>query len=246
MEYPQDAPLKRGLHVNEDVTARDEVEPRERRVFADVVPGEDDELPHLPRDLIALVGPQEEAVQALRRDVELDVERVHGGPGAHEGVLVDVGREYLDLVGARAFAEILEQDDRQGIGLFAGGAAGDPHANGRRGAAALDDPRKKDGLEDLEWLRVAEERRYADEEIVVETPKLSGVGGEDREVVVDLLDPVKGHAPADTPLDRVRLVLLEVDPVRRAQLGEDPRRGAGAEDLGGLAPADVRVRAEAQ
>jgi len=98
-------PLEGTLQIDEHVPAGDEIEPRERRILAQVVPREDDHVADHARDLVALVGAHEEATEPLGGDVELDVGRVGRRARARERAVVHVGGEDLDLERARAVAE---------------------------------------------------------------------------------------------------------------------------------------------
>jgi hypothetical protein len=59
----------------------------------------------------------------------------------HERVVVDVRCVDLHAPAELLDAELLGEDDREGVGLLAGRATGGPRANRRVGPAARDDPR---------------------------------------------------------------------------------------------------------
>ena len=98
VEDPHHPLLHRCLHVDEHVAARDEVEPCERRILADIVARKDDEIAYLAAHLIALVARREEARETLGRDVLLDPGWIRRRARTRERLLVHVRREILDSV----------------------------------------------------------------------------------------------------------------------------------------------------
>ena len=92
--------------------------------------------------------------------------------------------------------EELQQGDGQGIDFLAGGAAGHPDAEHGPCRPVGHQGQENPGLERLERLRVAEELRDADQEVLVQVLGLGGIVPEDREVVPRVLKVPQGHAAA--------------------------------------------------
>ena len=145
--------------------------------------GKDAQLPDSLADLVVAILADEEPPQAFRRDVDLDVIQVDAGPGLFQGCFVEVGGQDLDRRRSGSAVEELEQGDGQRIGFLAGRATGhpDPEHGPRRPAGHQG--REHLLLQRLERLRVAEELRDADQEILVQVLDLGGIILEDREVV---------------------------------------------------------------
>src|SRR5687767_9295273 len=87
-----DAPLE----VDEQVTARNQIEPREGRVTEQVVPREDDQLANFLPDAVSAVFLHEVAPQSLRADVRPDVAGIEAIASLFERLIVQVAREDLD------------------------------------------------------------------------------------------------------------------------------------------------------
>src|ERR1700740_3023072 len=90
-------PLQVRLEVDEHVTARNQVEPVKRGILDQIVRGEDAHLPNVLADLVPVVLPDEEPLQALRKDVLRDAFRVARLTSELECLVVDVAREDLYL-----------------------------------------------------------------------------------------------------------------------------------------------------
>ena len=115
---------------------------------------------------------------------------------------------------------LLEQDG-DGIGFLAGGAAGHPDADrGARGLAGKE-PRDDLFLERLEGLRVAEEIGDADQQVAKERLHLGRGLLQIADVLVQPFDLVDGHAPLDAAVDGALLVLGKVVAGLGAQQDED-------------------------
>ena len=82
MEQPEQLRLDLGLEVDQQVAAADHVEAGERRVLHQVLGRPGDRVAQRPLDLIAVVLPVEEALQALLTDVLGDARRVQAARAA--------------------------------------------------------------------------------------------------------------------------------------------------------------------
>src|SRR5262249_50370365 len=95
LKQPQDSLLKASLHVNEDVSAADQIHPGERRLPDQVVRGEHHQIPDRLADLVMPVPLQEEALQPSGAYVQLDVGWIDAKPSRPDRVAVHVGGEDL-------------------------------------------------------------------------------------------------------------------------------------------------------
>jgi hypothetical protein len=149
-------------------------------------------------------------------------------------IVVDVGAEDLDPGVHSLLREELEQGDREGVRLLAGGASGDPGADGGRLIPLREQPGKDLGFERFVRLGVAEEAGDRDQHVLVEGAQLLLVGLHEADVVLDPRDLVQRHAPLDAAIDGCGLVAGKIVAERRAdedeQLAElvlDVRRALG-------------------
>ena len=91
-----------------------------------------DENAHLANilvDAVSAIGLGEEALQALGGDVTLNIGGIETAAGALDAGVADIGAENLDGIVRQFRSNGFEQGDGQGVGLFAGGAAGNPDAD---------------------------------------------------------------------------------------------------------------------
>ena len=217
--------LERVVHVDQDVSATDEVETRERRIARQVVPRKHAQIADALADLVAAVDAHEEAAQSFRRDVDLDVVDVKAGASALESRLVDVGRQDLDRRRVGDAGKEFEKADRQRIDFLAAGAAGDPDADRQILRPAGDDGGEDPFLEHLERFRIAEELRDADQEVLKQIVKLAQVAAEQSDVRFDAVDSSKRHPALDPPFDRRPFVVGEVDLLAGPKQVEDLLNG---------------------
>ncbi len=184
VEERQDLLLQRRLQVDEQVAAADQVDLGEGRIGQHVVPGEHAHVADRLADAVAAVHLREEAPQALRRDVVQDVLRVDARAGLVDDRSVQVGGEDLDRELAAAGLGDLGAGDRDRVGLLAGRAAQHPDAHRLVGGAVGEQPGQDGGLERLEGLRVAEEARHVDEDVLVEGLHFPGVLPQEAHIVL--------------------------------------------------------------
>ena len=204
--------LQLGAEVDEDVAAGDEVELRERRIADQAVLGEDAHLAQLLDRLVGLPLSREEAREPLGRHVLGDVRGVAAMARLSEHLRVEVGREDLHEALRLQSLEVLAQQDGDGVGLLARGAAGDPDADRRVGGLALHDAGKDLLGQGLERVGVAEELGHADQEILEQTFRLRGVLLQELQVVLDRVQ-VRDLQPApNAPQQGPLFVAAEVVP----------------------------------
>ena len=207
-------PLLQGRpEVDEHVPATDQVEVAEGGIPGQVVPCEDAHVADRPADLITPLHPAEEPSQPLRRDVRGNLLRIGAGPRLRESRLAQVGGEDLNgRPASRQPSQAFEQADHERIDLLAGGAPGHPHANGRIGPSIRQEAGEHLIDQDLEGLRVAEERGHSDQAVVKKGMDFVRMAVQVPGVVLQLLDADEGHAARDPPLDGRLLVQAEIDP----------------------------------
>ena len=209
VEQRNDLLLQVPAQVDQEVAAADQVQPGERRVLDEVLFRKDQ---HVPDDLLDAVGAaagfhREKAREPFRGDVGCDAGRVDAGPGGGDRVGVDVRGEHLHLEGLLQGLHALLQEYGHRIGLFARGTARGPDAyRGTRGPALqkLGDDQVFEGLE---GLRIAEETRDADQQIVEEGIHFPGGLLQECNIALYRLDLVDGEPALDAAENGVWLVL---------------------------------------
>ena len=214
VEAAQRLGLSGPVEVDQHVAAADQVHPREGRIAQQVVRGEDDAVAQLLVDAQAGVLLDEEALQPARLDVGRDRQREHAGTRRRHRALVDVGGEDLDLRPVRT--QQLVQQDGDGIGLLAGGAAGHPGAEGLDAGPLLDQPAQR-LAQGLEGVGVAEEVGDADQHVLQQRRRLAWLGVQELAVGGQVGDGVDLHPPLDAPQHRAARVVGEVVPGALAQ-----------------------------
>src|SRR5437867_3644678 len=154
-----------GLEVDQQVAAHDEVETGERWVLDQVVDGEETHLPDFLRDLIHMIVPDEESLQALRRDVLGDAFGVAAVARELQRLVVDVPGEDLHPRARVVPQNLLSEQDRHRVRFLAGRAAGRPHPEGPVQRCDVHEARDHITGQYGECLWVSEEVRHADEQI---------------------------------------------------------------------------------
>ena len=231
--------LKVGTQIDQQVAATDQVKLGERRVLEHILLGKHQ---HVADALVNAVGTAvglggEKARQAFRREVGGDAGRIQSGAGSGDRPAVDVGGEHLHRVVLLDGLHMLLQQDRNGIGFLAGGAAGRPDAHRGAGRLVVKELWNHLFLQHLEGLRIAEEIGHADQHVAKQRLHLTRRLLQVLDVAVDLVDLVHRHAPLDAAVDRAWLVLREVVAGLGAQQDENFLQRAldpGRRDGGGL------------
>jgi hypothetical protein len=161
--------LNRPIQVDEDVSACDEIEMRERWVLDEIVDREQDVFPELSSDAISSRLAEEEPPQAFVRDVGDFRVRIEPFARDGNGLFVEIGGEYLEARRRlRHATRVFGEEHRNGVRLFTRGTPGYPHADGLDPRLALKDVRHHQFLERRVRRRVPEEVRDADQQILHE------------------------------------------------------------------------------
>src|SRR5262249_60939301 len=115
----------------------------------------------------------------------------------------------------------LEELDRDGVGLFPGGAAGNPDADRRARSLALEQPREDALSENTKGRGIAKERGDGDQEIFVERLDLRRIPAKEFDVSIQIFDAIEDHPPPDAAANRRLAVQREVDARGSAEDRED-------------------------
>ena len=223
VEQWDDFLLQLGGEVNEEVAAADEVEFGERRVFDDVVLGEDEHVADAfvqAVDAAVRIG-GEKAGEAFGGDIGRNARGINPRAGGGDGAAVDIRGKKLDRVAAFERLHAFGEEDGQGVSFLAGRAADDPEAERGAGRAIFEEPDHDLFFHHGESLGVAEEAGHIDEQIAEEGFHLFGAFREVGDVVIELIDLVEGHAALDATVDRARFVEREVVAGLGAELEEN-------------------------
>jgi hypothetical protein len=176
--------LERSLHVDEQVPAADEVDPREGRVGEDVVAREDAPVADRLRDTVPVLLLDEIAPQPLRRDLRSDRLGVQADARLLDPSEVEVrGEDLRGVPTAGSFGELVE-GDRDRVRLLAGRASENPHAERSGERAALREARENLLVEDLEGPGIAEEARDADQDVLAQRRDLGRIPLEELDVML--------------------------------------------------------------
>ena len=116
---------------------------------------------------------------------------------------------------------LLQHQHRDGVGLFARGAANRPHTYSIGGRLALEDLGDDVGLEPLKDLGIAEEAGDRNKQIICQGTCFLRLVAQQVQVLCRVLDVIQLHAPGDAPQDSRSLVAAEVTAGARLQDGQD-------------------------
>src|SRR5581483_4933481 len=106
---------------------------------------------------------------------------------------------------------VVGEQDRERVGLLAARGAGDPDAD-RFAVVPREEARDHVALEADEGVRIAEEARDADEEVLQERVGLARIDLEQLRVLLRAADAARRDATLDAPRDGGLLVGREVAP----------------------------------
>jgi hypothetical protein len=147
-----------------------------------------------------------EPMQALRRDVGRDGGHIEALAGTVHRFFVDIGREDLHFHGAEQFEiQTFHDDDGDGIGFFAGGAAGDPNPHTAVCGLVFQHRRQHVFFPRLEGFRIAKKVRDSDQDLPEQEVEFVGVLLQKPDVPSDVSDLMDIHPAFDTPIQGVFL-----------------------------------------
>ena len=126
MEQQKNLFLRVGAQIDQEVTARDQVEARERRIGQHILRREDHRPAQLRHHPVAVLLLCKEAGEPRRRHICCDRFRIASLAGESDRLLVDIGGENLQLDIPFRRRDLLEKQHGERIGLLTGAAAGNP------------------------------------------------------------------------------------------------------------------------
>ncbi len=210
VEVGDHLPLHAGLEVDEDVAAADEVQVGEGRIPDQIVAREDAQVAHGLADLEMAVHAGEEALQGPGRDIGGDVLQEDPGARLFHRAVAQVRAEDLDGRGGGEAVEGLQEADGDRIDLLARRASRHPDPDRLFRGAPREQPREHVPGQDLEGLRIAEERGDVDQQVLVQGLDLLGVALEVCGVILEPFDLEQRHAPPGAAQQSRLLVEVEV------------------------------------
>ena len=180
-------------------------------------------------DAVALAtGVQgKEARQALRADVGGDADWVNASTGRGNGAAVDVGGKHLQHVVLLERFHALDQQNGDGISLFASRAACAPHAHRSARGLAFKEARQHLRLQGLKGRRVAKEVGHPNQKVLKQSLHLGGRLFQKLDVAFHRIGVVHRHAPLDAAVNRAGLVQRKIVAGLRAQQRKGFAQGAG-------------------
>ena len=201
------------LEIHQQVSAADQVQPREGRVGREVLRGENNLFADLLEDLVTAVLALEKPLQPFGRNGLADfLLRIASAAGGRQGGKIVIGGEDLDAQLPAGLLHLFGQHHGQAVGLLARRAARDPDPDRRSRPGVFDDVCDNLLPEELPCLGLAEKFGHADQQVflqkadlvgmLVEKPGVVGIGGM----------PAQRHPPADPPNEGVGLVAAEIVP----------------------------------
>ena len=213
MEQQQHLFLRLGSQIDQQVAAGDQIEAREWRIGQHILHREHHHAAQFGHHPVAMLLLGKEAGEPRRRDIGRDRSRIAPLAGQGDRFLVDVGGEDLELQVALGRRDLLEQQHGEGIGLFAGAAAGNPDP--QRPVRRV--PAHQIGncllRQQFEGFRVAEEAGDVDQQILGEQIEFACITLQHVEIPAAVVDTGQRHAPLDPTQQCARLVERKI--VRR-------------------------------
>ena len=165
MKQRQQALLERGVEVDHQIAAGQDVEPCERRIEDHVVLGEQDHLTDFLPDQKPFALRLEEATEAFRSHIDGNLPRESSAARRGDRIRIDVACKNLQCpgIGVRLRVSYLPKRHRQGVGLLARRATRDPGPHRRPGGTPGQQRRQHRVLEFLPEWRIAKKTGNADQ-----------------------------------------------------------------------------------
>jgi len=128
-EHAHQLRLPVAVKMAENMTTRNQVEPRKRRIVQNIVGGEHDEIANFGNHPVVIAVTTEEAIEAFVREIGVDCLRVEPLSRDGQGPLIQVGREDIQLTPTLVTPELLAEEHGQCVRLFTSRARWHPHTN---------------------------------------------------------------------------------------------------------------------
>ena len=129
VEQREQLALQLAFQIDQQVAACDHAYVKERGILHRAVMGEQHEVAHILADAVMFQLAHEEALEPFFGHICLDRPRVPSLARGRQRPLVEIAGEDLDIRVGPAPLGFLEQQDRDRVGFFAGGAADRPDAD---------------------------------------------------------------------------------------------------------------------
>src|SRR5262249_32652503 len=213
--------LQFAVEIDQQIAAGDQVDAREWRIPEHAVACKQHDVAQFLADTVLIAFAREVTAQALLADVRFDGGWKTPLPRRGKRTRVEIGAEHLDLRPDFVACRFLEQQDRDRVGLFAGGTARDPHADRVARLLGLEYGRQRVGFERLEYLVVAEKRGDRDQQVGEQRLRLVGLVAQKFVIVLRVVHPGDLHAAGDPAQDGRALVLRKIVPGAYAQMREN-------------------------
>jgi hypothetical protein len=225
--------LRLAFQIDQQVTADEQVDARDRRVVHDVMTAEDHAFAQRTVEYVMIVGAFEILVQIGGRHA-LDVAGAVGrDAGDLQRVLVEVGSIDLHPLAEFQRSQLFGEQHRDREGFFAGCAADAPDPDRPIGFGAGHDRRDHLSLQDLPRFLVAEERGDVDQDGVEQVLELAGIGLELRLVCAEVTRADRLHAQRDAAAQARTLVAPEIEATTFLDVVQERfERGVGAGSFG--------------
>ena len=237
-----DHPLLQGRReIDQRIAAGDQVDVGEGRILADVVAREHDAAAQLLAELEVVLVPYGEALEQRLRDRLGCRDRVEPTTADRQALLIEIGGEDLELLAEVGWMpQHLAHEHADGVGLLTGGAGRHPHPQTVAGIAA-GEQRLQLAAEGGEGIRIAEEGGHRHQQVLQQGLPLAGIGGQQRQVVLQAVHAADRHAALHLAPQRRFLVLREIHAGALLQLGggagEQQRRRVVLQAAGPVAAA---------
>ena len=213
------------VQIDQQVAAGDQVDPRKGRIAQHRMQRETHPVAQLRRDLHQRVAMCGIGRAHLLGDVGQGADRIGAGAGDLDHLLVDVAGEHGEAGPQPGGAHFRIDQHRDGVGLLAGRAAGDPDAQ-LLSVGGRDHRADRLFAQGLEHLGVAEEPRHVDQELVQQRLAFVGMALQMAQIVARAGNVEDLQPPADAPHQRRHLVAREIVPAPVQQvLADQPRIG---------------------
>lgn len=205
-------PLLQGvIHIDEEITAAHQIKARKGGIASEIVDGEDDHIPQLRVDPVTICIADEKAAETPLGNFGGNIILIHPFPADFNALGVDIGGEDLDGESLFQLLHRLEQEDGQGVRLFARGAPGNPDPHRPVGLPVRQHP-DQFRLKGREGLGVAEKAGDVDQQIPEQRLGLLRVVPQIAGIIAQAIELMDGEPPLDAAADGVLLIAGKIVP----------------------------------